>query len=116
MSQPPQGVKIRAYIFFAQAALTLLATCALGVLAGLAVTDSGAAENMIGMVVGFCIVLVFTVLYAGVGYSLLKMQPWSRIAAIVLAILCLCSFPIGTILGGVVLSFMFQPENIEAFS
>jgi hypothetical protein len=116
MSQPPQGVKISAYIFFAQAALTFLGVCALIGVAGLQIADTGADESLVGIVFGLCIVFVFVLLYAGVGYGLLQLQSWSRIAAIVLAILSLCNFPIGTILGGIVLYFMFQQENAEAFS
>jgi hypothetical protein len=119
MSQPPQGVKISAYIFFALAVLTLLGMCALVAVLGLALTDTGSmdiANNTVGFGVGACLTLVFAILYAVVGYGLLQVQNWARIAAIVLAILSLCSFPIGTILGGIVLYFMFQPETQQAFS
>ncbi len=115
MLQPPQGVKISAYIFFALAVLNLLATCGLMAVIGLQAANDGAAEELAGVVIGLCFVVVFTALYAAVGYGLLKMQGWARIAAIVLAILSLCSFPIGTILGGVVLYFMFQQETTQAF-
>jgi hypothetical protein len=121
MSQPPQGVKISAYIFFAMAALTMLLTCFILVAFGLALADPSAFEDagpeqMVGLVVSLCLVVLFTVLYAAVGYGLLKLQSWARIAAIVLAILSLCSFPLGTILGGIVLYLMFQQENVQAFS
>lgn len=116
MNETPQGVKISAYIFFALAALTLLGTCAIVAVIGLSIADTGGGEELIGIVFALCFTLLFTVLYAAVGYGLLKLQSWARIAAIVLGILSLCSFPIGTILGGVVLYFMFQQENIQAFS
>ncbi len=116
MSQPPQGVKISAYIFFVQAALTLLASCLIIAFVGLQLADSGASEELIGMSFALCLVFIFTILYGVVGYGLLQVQSWARIGAIVLAILSLCSFPIGTILGGVVLYFMFQPDVQEAFS
>lgn len=60
--------------------------------------------------------IVFLALYAGVGYGLLKMMKWARIAAIVLGVLALCSFPIGTAMGGYVLYLMFQEENKQAFA
>jgi hypothetical protein len=115
MLQPPQGVKISAYIFFALAALNLLVTCILMAVIGLGAANNGTAEDLAGAAIGLCFVVVFIALYAAVGYGLLKMQGWARIAAIVLAILSLCSFPIGTILGGVVLYFMFQQETTQAF-
>ncbi len=116
MSQPPQGVKISAYIFFALAALYLLAMCAFIAVLGIGLASGEGAEQFIGFGIGSCFILVFAVLYGGVGYGLLKLQSWARIAAIVLAILTLCNIPLGTILGGVVLFFMFQEENSQAFS
>jgi hypothetical protein len=114
-SDAPQGVKISGYIFIGLAALNLLAFCGVGVFLGIA-ASGGDDENLITLGVALCLTLIFTALYVAVGYGLLKLQSWSRIAAIVLAILSLCSFPIGTILGGAVLYFMFQPEAQEAFS
>ena len=90
--------------------------CAIVAVIGLSLTDTSGGQELIGIVFALCFTLLFTLFYAGVGYGLLKMQSWARIAAIVLAILSLCSFPIGTILGGVVLYFMFQQETIQAFS
>jgi hypothetical protein len=40
---------------------------------------------------------------------------WSRLAAIILAIVALCNFPLGTIIGAIVLYFMFQEETKQAF-
>ncbi len=118
MFQPPQGVKISAYIFFGLAVLTLLGACAFLAVIGLQMADPGAMEGdgMVGFAIGSCFTLLFAILYGATGYGLLKLQGWARITAIVLAILSLCSFPIGTILGGIVLYFMFQPENAQAFS
>ena len=116
MSQAPQGVKISAYIFFALGALTLLGLCAIIVVLGLGLSSGEASDQLAGLSIGLCFTLLFTVLYGAVGYGLLKMQSWARIAAIVVAILSLCSFPLGTIGGGVVLYFMFQQEVTQAFS
>ncbi len=118
MFQPPQGVKISAYIFFGMAALTLLGVCAFLALIGIQMADPGAMEGdgTIAFAIMSCFAMLFAILYAATGYGLLKLQGWARITAIILAILSLCSFPIGTILGGVVLYFMFQPENAQAFS
>ena len=44
MNEPPQGVKISAYIFFAMAALTLLGTCAIVALIGISIADTGGGE------------------------------------------------------------------------
>ena len=115
-AEAPQGVKISAYLFFANAILTLLGFCGLLGFMGLILSEG---EDMSGAAVfgiAACFLLLFVLLYAAVGYGLLQLQSWSRIAAIVLAILALCSFPLGTIIGGIVLYLLFQPEAQEAFS
>jgi len=115
-SDAPQGVKISAYLFFANAILTLLGFCGLLGFMGLILSEG---EDMGGVAVfgiSACFLLLFVLIYGAVGYALLQLQSWARIAAIVLAILALCSFPIGTIIGGIVLYLMFQPEAQEAFS
>ncbi len=115
-SEAPQGVKISAYLFFANAVLSLLAFCGMLGFAGLVLSqeeDLAGAGVFIGAA---CFVLLFVILYGAVGYGLLQLQSWARIAAIVLAVLALCNFPIGTIIGGIVLYFMFQPEAQEVFS
>ena len=117
-SETPQGVKISAYLFFATAVLYILSFCgALGVAGMFATSPDSDAASVAGLVaVSACFLLLFTILYGAVGYGLLKLQSWARIAAIILAILALCSFPIGTIIGGIVLYFMFQEEAKQAFS
>lgn len=117
-SEAPQGVKISAYSLFAYGALNLLGFCAIIAIFGV---EQSTGEELLGLglagvSIASCFILVFTILYAATGYGLLQLQSWARIAAIVLAILSLCSFPIGTILGGVVLYFMFQQEATQAFS
>ena len=115
-SQAPQGVKISAYIFFGLGALMLLGVCGIIAFLGLGLASGEMEDQLVGLGVGLCFTLLFTVLYGATGYGLLQMRSWARIAAIVLAILSLCSFPIGTILGGIVLYFMFQQEVTQAFS
>jgi len=116
--ETPQGVKISAYLFFAAAVLNLLFFCgALGAAGLLATSPDPDAAGFAGLAVMVsCLSFLFIILYAAVGYGLLQVKSWARIAAIVLAILVLCNFPIGTIIGGIVLYFMFQEEAQQAFS
>ena len=121
MPQVPQGVKISAYIFYAFAALGVLGLCVNVGLNGMNLANTGfdsdaATGLMIGIGVGLCIGLIFIGLYGFVGYSLMKMQKWARIAAIVLAVILLCGFPIGTAAGGYILYSMFQPDVKQAFA
>ena len=119
MTQVPQGVKICAYMFYAVAALAVLGLCVSVVVNGLALASSSGDSSamtgiLIGMATGACPAIIFAALYGFVGYSLMQMQKWARIAAIILAVLALCGFPIGTILGGIVLYFMFANDEVKA--
>ncbi len=116
MIEVPQGVKISAYIFFAQAALYVCGLVAFGGSMVLGIGEAEMSELLITGSIVSCILIAFAALSGAVGYGLLNLKSWARMAAIVLAILSLCSFPIGTILGGVVLYFMFQEENVQAFA
>ena len=115
-SETPQGVKISAYLFFANAVLYILLFCGAIGFAGLMASQESDLAGVGGIAFGACFILLFVLLYAAVGYGLLQLKSWARIAAIILAILALCSFPIGTIIGGIVLYFMFQEEAKQAFS
>ena len=121
MAQIPQGVKISSYIFYAFAVLAVLGLCASVVSNGLTLANAGGDDTVmtsagIGLAIGACVSILFGGLYGFVGYSLAKLQSWARIAAIILSVLALCAFPIGTIMGGIVLYFLFQPESQQAFA
>ena len=49
------------------------------------------------------------------GFGLLKHKNWARVIAIVLAILSLILFPIGTLIGGYALWVMFNDETKTLF-
>ena len=50
-----------------------------------------------------------------VAWGLWNLRSWARIVAIILAVLNLLSFPIGTILGIIILWYLFKQEIREAF-
>lgn len=50
-----------------------------------------------------------------VGFGLLRMQSWARWAAVVLAILGLGGFPIGTAIGVLILIYLLSDEGRAAF-
>ena len=50
-----------------------------------------------------------------IGYGLYQLQPWSRIAGIVLSIVSLLWFPIGTALGVYGLWVLFSAEGQRLF-
>jgi hypothetical protein len=49
------------------------------------------------------------------GYGLLKRTPWARVLALVVAILSLINFPIGTAIGIYTFWVMLQEEAAEYF-
>ena len=119
MREVPQGVKISAYIFYALAVIGVLGLCASVVTNGLTLANASGNQDVmmsagISLGIGGCISILFIALYGYVGYSLMQLQKWSRIVAIILSVLALCGFPIGTILGGIVLYFMFANEEVKA--
>ncbi|MCD6512605.1 MAG: hypothetical protein J7K61_03280 [Thermoplasmata archaeon] len=50
-----------------------------------------------------------------IAYGLWELKSWARTAAIVLAIIGLLGFPIGTIISIIILWYLFKPEIKEAF-
>lgn len=49
------------------------------------------------------------------GMGLFKRKEWARILTLILSVLHLLSFPIGTVVGVYSIWALVQPENIEAF-
>lgn len=120
MPQPPQQVKISAYLFFGICLLCLCVTCPAGyVWAGIL---QGWAQNMdpnAGMRAAILTLLyfVFVLAYGVVGYFLLRLVSWARPVAIVLAVVALFIFPpFSIIMGSVVLVLLFQQDAKQAFS
>jgi len=62
------------------------------------------------------VMLAIAVLDAIVGWGLWTKQPWARIAAIVVSVLQVFSFPIGTLVGGFgIYLFGFEPNVQKMF-
>ena len=103
-------VKVLGVLYIALSALTLCAALFLGLGLGVATgivgqtaapEDAAVALPIIGVagtaLVVFLLVLSLPGLITGIG--LLKLQPWSRIVGIVLAVINLINIPFGTALG-----------------
>ncbi len=67
-------------------------------------------------VMGICWVFsgMIMLIYFGIGYGLLKGKGWARIIAIILAILGLINFPIGTIVSIIILVYLFK-DDVKAY-
>lgn len=101
---------------------------ALGVLGGIAVLVGGTfgslmSGSMIGAIAGTASSVVASVLISALsavciaaGFGLLNHKPWARIVIIVLSVLGLFNFMIGTIIAVYTLWVMFNVETVRTFS
>jgi uncharacterized membrane protein YozB (DUF420 family) len=73
-------------------------------------------DSILASTGALCFFLPGIIAYIVAGYGLLKYKGWARILAIILAILNLILFPIGTALGIYTLVIMFNEETKALFS
>jgi len=72
-------------------------------------------DSILASTGALCFFLPGIIAYIVAGYGLLKYKGWARILAIILAILNLSLFPIGTALGIYTLVIMFNEETKALF-
>jgi len=75
-----------------------------------------AGDSILASIGALCFFLPGVIAYVLAGYGLLKYKSWARILAIILAILNLILFPIGTALGIYTLVIMFNDEAEALFN
>ena len=68
----------------------------------------------VGLIAG--VSMAFCLLYLSIGYGLWKRKQWGRIGAIALAVISLFIFPVGTIIGGLILWYLMQPHIADQFA
>jgi lysylphosphatidylglycerol synthetase-like protein (DUF2156 family) len=114
------GIKLIAIYHFVMAGLCLLgglfALLALVlplVLSPMPVEAAGIILIVMGVV--FVVLLGVALLYLVVGVGLWRRREWSRWAALVLAVLGLLNFPVGTVIGVLVLIFLVRDDVVAAF-
>jgi hypothetical protein len=88
-----------AILFFAVPAVLMYARHPMGLLAPL-----------FGLAIGILFSAAFGVLLTIAGIGMLSMRNWARIMTIILAIVMLPGFPVGTLLGVAALWYLFQDE------
>jgi len=80
------------------------------------VSPDAAAAVAVGVgVVLACVVVLFALPQIIAGIGLLRMRPWARILGIIVSILYLPGFPLGTALGVYTLVIMFNDETVALF-
>lgn len=97
-------------------------TYALGVLGFLAaaVTFALARQEGAAILAGTffavaAVLLLFAILYLVAGIYLMRMREWARILSIILAAIGLLAFPVGTIIGIIILIYITKPEVSATF-
>ena len=79
--------------------------------AELGATALGFAGVALTIVLGF-----FAAAYLVTGWGLLKLKPWARIVGIIVAVLSLTKFPLGTAFGIYALVIFFRKETEALFA
>jgi hypothetical protein len=119
-SRRPDGITVVAVYHFIVGALFLIGavimaipTIILTIITLAEEPDAGFAMIAVGLIAA--LLLILSLLNLSVGFGLWTLKPWGRSAAIVLAVVGLLFFPIGTIAGALVLWYLLQPEVASRF-
>jgi MFS family permease len=118
-------VKVIAVLFAIFGAMLVAVAFAAPVLLGLIATfvstdpdpDAAVAAGILGLTgVTLSIILAgLAIPFLATGWGMFKLKPWSRIAGIILAVLCLPQIPFGTIVGIYALVILFKKETEALF-
>jgi hypothetical protein len=120
-------VKVLGVLYIALSAMALAAALFLMLAVGTASSivglsadpgDAAVALPIIGLAGSALVVFLLALSLPGliVGIGLLKLAPWARIAAIVLAIIHLINIPLGTVLGIYALWVLFNKDTERLFA
>lgn len=121
VDERPDGVSIIAiyYVFFA--VMNLLGSCAILIFVILPTITYrgdegfGLISSIFGVGIAFLIAVAGILLGLVAGLGLLRLKDWARLLAIVLAIFTLLGFPIGTVIGALIIWYLVKPEVKEVF-
>lgn len=113
----PDGVTVISVYHFLVAALSVAGVCAaLTVLLVLVFGNEYYARNAYFVLgIGSTALFISTVANVIAGWALFKMLAWGRWLSLALGVLSLPLLPVGTLIGGVIIWYLLQPEVIDAF-
>ena len=79
--------------------------------------DDQEANFVLGIIANVIMLITLIFSFPGIlaGIGLFKRKEWARILTLILSVLNLISFPIGTAVGVYSIWALVQPENVEAF-
>jgi hypothetical protein len=115
----PDGVTVVAIYEFLSAIPGLIGACAILVFAFPGALQGAQGMDVVGAIFGLTIAFLFvgagSIAAVIAGWGLLQLKEWARWLTIALAILTLFAFPIGTIIGGLIIWYLLQDEVRKAF-
>jgi hypothetical protein len=116
----PEGVSLISLYFFAMSIPSLIGACM--ILTGTIFTGVGARDYQLGVVAGLTALILLLILAFGLGIlffvtalGLWGMRNWARWLAVIISILSLFAFPIGTVIGAVTIWYLFKEDIRESF-
>lgn len=111
----PDGVTLISVYYWFLAVLSAFMIC------GSVFWVIGGDRGLFGLILGLLFwpffMLASAIANVAVGWGLWNLKSWARMAAIVLAILQLLVFPVGTIIGALIIWYLWQdPDALGAFN
>ena len=81
------------------------------------ITNDTDAETVLSIIANVLIVFLFVVSLPGIvaGIGLFKRKEWARILTLILSVIDLVNFPLGTAVGAYSIWALVQPEVVEHF-
>lgn len=110
----PDGVTLIAVYYWFVAAFFTLGICFVPI--GVFGDERGLIGALFALTFGLFFTVAGAVVCAAVGWGLWNVKSWARMAAVVLAILQLFAFPIGTVIGALIIWYLWKdPDALAAF-
>ncbi len=118
-SDRPTGVTLIAAFFVISAIPSFIGTAYFIIDSLDVVFSDGLGEGLLvsfwALLLGIVATLFYGVLAGATGYGLWVQKGWSRTFAIFLSIFLLFAFPVGTIVGGLIIWYLRKPEVKDTF-
>jgi hypothetical protein len=116
----PDGVTAIAVWFFVDALLLLFFACLLVAIPASGVIDEindpiGEFWVIFSLTCGVIFILLSGFLSVMAGWGLLRLKQWARWLSIILGIFSLFAFPIGTVIGALIIWYLLKEDVREAF-
>jgi hypothetical protein len=118
-STRPDGISVIAIYYLIMGVLNLIGACAIVVFPLTAIVRFNGGPDqffpLVGLGFGLLTTLALGVLALVAGWGLMRMVTWSRWLAFALALVSLLFFPVGTLIGAVIIWYLLRGEVREAF-